>query len=230
MDTASTIINRVITRLEDPGYVFFSQDDLVQAYNDALDEMSEATEFHENQVFVKRKKWSTYVDMRAYVPLDFLRVTAIYSPSRNEWLVPTTVRELDDTVGRNWEGRPDSSRYWWTRGLYFVGTYPPPSVDTEPLHVYYASLFHHVSASGGLSSGLGSTATLPPDFSEAIEHYMMYTLLAQRKETQKSLGFWSKYQVKEAELNDFSKNRMRRDKTPLMGARRGVGGLTARRR
>ena len=133
-------------------------------------------------------------------------------------------------MGRQWEWKPDESRWWWMRGLYFLGAYPVPGNDTSPLRVHYSSLFSHVEETGGLVTGLSSKITeIPPDFTDAIEHYMMYTLLGQRKETQKSLMFWQRFSEHRDELANFAKNRMRRDRHPQMGARRQISHIGLRR-
>jgi hypothetical protein len=230
MDTAQQIIDRVLIRLEDPDNRFFATADLVLAYNDALDELSEATEVNENYVTIKRRKWAAYSDLRGYLPPDVLRITAIWNPSSERWLHPVTVRDLDDTLGRQWENKPDNeSRWWWTRGIYFLGTYPVPGTDNSPLRIHYVSQLPHVEEKGGLVTGLTVAANLPPDFSTAIEHYMMYALLVQKKESQKAMEHWVRYQSHEGELKDLSKNRMRRDKVPRMGARRTLSGMGVRR-
>ena len=61
---------------------------------------------------------------------------------------------------------------------------------------------------------------LPDDFSVAIEHYMMYDLLAERKEFEKSLEYYSKFAEQLPQLKNLAENRMRRDRRPSMGARR----------
>jgi hypothetical protein len=231
VETARTIIDRVLARLEDPDQRFFSTSDLVGAYNDALDELAETTEVHESSVVLKRRKWAAYHDLRGVLPPDALRVRAVWDIVSCKWVAPTTPRELGDTVGRQWEWKPDvSSRWWWMRGLYFLGAYPVPGDDVSSLKVYYSSLLPHVEEEGGLVTGLDSrTGDIPPDFEDAIEHYMMYTLLAQRKESQKSLQFWNRYQEHENLLADVSKNRMRSDRTPHMGSRRDMHHIGMRR-
>jgi hypothetical protein len=229
MDTASTIIERVRVRLEDPNARFFTTSDLVGAYNEALDELAEATEVNENYVTVKRRKWAPYADLRGYLPPDALRVTAIWNPSTSKWLHPVTVQQLDETLGRKWEFKPDQSRWWWMRGLYFLGTYPVVGNDTTPIRVHYVSILPHVEENGGLVTGLTTSASLPPDFSEAIEHYMMYALLPQKKEGMKALEHYQRYKEHEGELEDLAKNRMRKDRTPQMGARRSLHGMGVRR-
>jgi hypothetical protein len=71
-----------------------------------------------------------------------------------------------------------------------------------------------------LSSGLTSSPDLPPDFADAIENYMTYELMAERKETDKSLEFYRRFLLTIPTLKDIGENRMRRDRIPKMGARR----------
>lgn len=227
--TPQEMINSVIVRLEDPNYDFFSLDDLVLAYNNALDEVADATEINEQTAMVKRKKGAVYADLRGVLPLNALRVTAVWNPNTLRWLSPTTVEELDSYQGRKWETRKDESRWWFMRGLYFLGTYPVAADDVSPLRIHFSATFPHVSSSGGIVTGLGSRVELPPDASDCIENHMLYELYAQRKETQKSIWHYEQYLKNEKVLYDLAHNRMRRDKIPYLGARRTVGGLGARR-
>lgn len=229
MKSAQQIIDSVIVRLEDPEYKFFSLSDLVLAYNNAQDEIADATEVNELTAMVQRKKGAPYADLRGILGPDALRVTAVWNPSSSRWLEPITVEELDNLHGRKWERRQDYSRWWFMRGLYFLGTYPTCENDISPLRIHYAAMFPHVKENGGLVTGLTSKAELPSDFSDAIENHMLYELFAQRKETGKSLANYEEYVKHEKLLYDLSHNRMRRDKIPYMGARRAVGGLGARR-
>jgi hypothetical protein len=49
---------------------------------------------------------------------------------------------------------------------------------------------------------------------------MMYDLLAERKEVKKALGFFGSFQGSMPNLRDLGENRMRRDRTPKLGAKR----------
>jgi hypothetical protein len=220
MSTAAQTIARVKVNLEDPTGKFFSTDDYVRAYNEALDEISEATEINEASVYVKRRKWATYTDLRGALPPVVLRITAIWNPSAQKWLDPTTVRELDEKVGRNWENRTDQTRWWFMRGLWFLGAYPAAGDDTSPLRVHFSALLPHIREDGGLSAGLDSSPNLPPDCHEAIENYMMYKMLAERKEVDKSLEYYQRFFNQVPALKDVGSSRMRRDRMPRMGARR----------
>jgi hypothetical protein len=220
MSTAAQTIARVKVSLEDPQGKFFTTDDYVRAYNDALDEISEATEIYESSVYVKRRKWAVYTDLRGALPPTALRVTAIWNPLSQKWLDPTTVRELDATVGRHWERSADQTRWWFMRGLWYLGAYPVASDDTSPLRVHFSALMPHVKALGGLGSGLTTSPDLPPDFHEAIENYMLYELMGERKEVDKSLEYYKRFMAQIPLLKDMGENRMRKDRTAKMGARR----------
>jgi hypothetical protein len=229
MKSAQDLIDSVIVRLEDPEYKFFSTSDLVLAYNNAMDEIADATEINELTAMVKRKKGSPYADLTGVLPYNVLRVTAVWNPNSARWLEPISVEELDSNHGRRWERRKDESRWWYMRGLYFLGTFPTCPDDVSPLRIHYAATFKHVVENGGLVTGTTTRPDLPPDFTEAIENHMLYELYAQRKETEKSLAHYQNYAKAEKVLFDLSHNRMRRDKIPMRGARRTVGGLGARR-
>lgn len=220
MANAAESIARVKTFLEDPNGRFFTTDDYVRAYNSALDEISEATEINEGSVYVKRRKWSILTDLRGSLPSTALRVTSVFNPKTQQWLDPTSVRELDLSLGRHWERQFTQTRWWFMRGLWHLGAYPAAGDDISPLKVYYSALLPHVKATGGLVTGLQSTPDLPPDFSDVIEHYMMYELMAERKETEKSLEYFKRYLAAIPVLRNLGENRMRRDRIPKIGARR----------
>lgn len=221
MSTAAETIDRVRLAIEDPKSAYFTMEDYVRVYNDALDEVSELTEVNEAHVYVKRRKHALYTDLRGILPPTFLRITSVYNPHSGKWLNPTSVRELDASIGRFWERRSEHSRWWFMRGLWFLGAYPVPSDDMQPLKIWYSSLLPHVKLDGGLLTGTSTSPDIPPDFHTAIENYMMYALLAERKETDKSLTFYKRFsdQVLPS-LVDVAENRMRRDRAPKMGARR----------
>jgi hypothetical protein len=221
MATAAETIARVRTAIEDPNEQYFNIDDYVRVYNDALDEISEQTEVYEKSIYVKRRKNAMYTDLRGILPSTFLRVTSVYNPHTGKWLNPTTARELDNSIGRFWERRNDHARWWMMRGLWFLGAYPVAGDDVSPLKIWYSALMPHVEATGGKVSGTESIPDLPPDFHTSIENYMMYALLAERKEADKALIYYKRFsdQVLPG-LKDVGENRMRRDRPARMGARR----------
>ena len=174
MDSAQIIIDSVRVRLEDPNKRFFNDEDMVISYNDAIDEISEISEINETYITVQRRKNAPYSDLRAFLPPDALRVTAVWNIGTNKWMHPVTVDELDNQVGRLWENRPDKSRWWWMRGLFYLGTYPVVTTDNDPMQVWFSALLPHVEQDGGLITGLTTSAPIPPDFGQMIENYMSF--------------------------------------------------------
>jgi hypothetical protein len=220
MDTAEQTIDRVRTRLEDPGGVFFTTADYIRSFNDALDEISEQTEIRESTVYVKRRKMAVYTDLRGILPPGFLRITSIWNPQSGKWLDPTSERELDSTIGRFWEHNHGISRWWFMRGLWFLGAYPCPNDDASPLRIHFTLQMEHINEDS-LTRGLASKILdIPPDFFTAIEFYMTYDLLTERKEVKKALEYYQMFQQQIPGLKDLAENRMRADRTPRMGARR----------
>ena len=218
MSPAEDVINRVKAGMEDSAGRFFELEDFVRVYNDALDEMSEFTEIQENYIYVKRRKGAAYTDMRGSLPPNFLRVRSVYNPLTNKWLEAMTVREMDDTVGRFWERRTGPTRWWQMRGLWTLGAYPAAGDDVSPLKVYYTALLPHIKIDNSLGDGVLSHTDVPHDFDSAVEYYMMYELLAERKETDKALQFYQRFQQQLPQLKDLAQNRTRRERIARMGA------------
>jgi len=200
---------------------YWSDDDLLDAYNDAVDEIADATEFYERHVVVKRRKWAVYTDLRQILPTDALRVTAVWNIATQKWLAPTTTRELDESVGRGWEKNSDiNTRWWFMQGLWHLGAYPVAGDDTSPLKVYFAACPPHVMMTDSFNTGLQLTQPLPFDFNAAIENFMLSTLLADQRESTKAIERWNEFIQIISQLDDTSKQRMSRVRTPRMGARR----------
>ena len=228
MISAATTIANVKARMPANIENQFSDADFVDAYNDALDEVSDATEVYELNVTITARKWATYHDLRGMLPTSALRITAVFNVSNGKWLDPTTTRELDDTLGRRWERNVDYPRWWFMRGLFHLGIHPTVGVDDWKLRVYFSAMLPHVELNGGLSTGLTSSPNLPDDFDDAIERYMLSSLFSDFREGGKAVFHWQEYQQEETGLKDHSEKRMSRERTYRIGARR--GGNTATRR
>jgi len=220
METAATTLAAVRARLPATSSNFWSDDDLIEAYNDALDELSEATEFYELNATVPRRKWHSLTDLSGILPEEVIRITAVWNMGSQRWMDPTTPRELDRMLGRGWEQNVDVSRFWFMRGLKWLGTYPRPGDDVSPVRVYFSAKHPHVSADGGLGYGLTAPSMLPPDFDSAIEEYSLYALISQHRESKKAMEHYQAYLEMERDLKQHVEGRITRDRIPHMGLRR----------
>lgn len=218
--SAAQTIASVRARLPAGSELYWGQSDLVSYYNDALDELSERTEFHERYATVKRRKWATLTDLRGILPEEAIRVTAVWSPATNRWLEPTTVRELDWNLGRGWERNTDLARGWFMRGLWWLGTYPRPGDDVSPLRAYFSAMHPHVVDDGSQGQGLTAVPAIPPDFEVALQDHMLYQAFAEHREPRRALGHWADFVARVADLKALVERRVARDRTARMGARR----------
>jgi hypothetical protein len=214
--TAAESIARIRDRLPATSGNFWLDSDLLSAYNEALDELSEATEFYERYATIPRRKKNTLHDLRGILPEEALRLTAIFDTNTNRWLVPTSVRELDLKLGRAWEDHTTSPLWWFMRGLFFLGVYPAAADDEGRLRAYFSAMHPHATEANQDIF----RPSLPSDYDVTLEDYALYTLFADARETAKALEYWSAYQEQEKKLKALVSGRIAADYVPMMGAPR----------
>jgi hypothetical protein len=219
MSTVQEILDRVRLRLPQGSENFWSDADLLRAYNEGLEELSEGTEFYESHIGLPRRKQATYHDLRGLLPETALRITGVYDPTSNRWVHPISVRELDLWMGRGWEDHGTAPLYWWMRGLFWLGIYPRPDDDNSPVTIYFTAV-HPRAVEDGLSNGLASSPAIPPDFETILEEYMLSDLFSQARESEKAMAHWGEYTAGEARFRDQVRQRITPDHVPRMGARR----------
>lgn len=220
--TAQSIIDSVRAQLPSTSVNFWTDADIVRVYNDALDEISDATETYERSVVIRRRKNAIYTDLRGIMAPSALRIRSIWNPDIQRWLFPTTVKELDESVGRGWEKSPGpgTAAWWFMRGLWYLGIYPAADSDSTSVKVYFTACMPHVSIDGGLSHGLGAEPPIPHDFGRMVENYMLYALWSEQREAQKALAYWGMYKKQEQDFREFGQQRMNRPRTFRIGAHR----------
>src|SRR3989304_1473421 len=215
MTTLAETMERVRARLRPDSATFFSDADMLAAYNDALDEVSEATDFFERQVMLRLREGAVYNDLRGQIPEEALRVVSVWNPALGIWLDPVTPAALDERARREWEKVTDTPHWWWMRGLWWMGVHPKPGNATTALKVYYCGLHPHASL-----SNTSFAPDLPPDGDDALEEYMLYAFYAQRKEAAKAAERWVRYSELERSLGDLKDKRQSRDRVAIVGKRR----------
>jgi hypothetical protein len=219
MSTVREILDRVRLRLPQGSENFWSDADLLKAYNEGLDELSEGTEFFETHIGLRRRKFATYHDLRGVLPETALRITGVFDPSAMRWVHPISVRDLDLWMGRGWEDHGTAPLYWFVRGLFWLGIYPRPGDDDSPVTIYFTATHPHAVAEGE-SNGLESSPGIPPDHETTVEEYMLSDLFSQARESEKAMAHWQSYTAGEALLRDQVRQRITPDHVPRMGARR----------
>lgn len=119
--------------------VVWSQADIDQSLNEALDEMADACEFHEKHQTIELLPDHRYYDMRRITRDRFLVAGPAFNNTTNRWLSPTTPNELESRDLR-WEERIAEPERFMVRGLWWLGywpvkggAFPLASVETLPL-------------------------------------------------------------------------------------------------
>lgn len=136
MLTLSDIRSRVRTRFE-ASSTRWSDEDIDEAINDGLAELSEATGYYERATSVWLKGGRTYYDLRAQSD-TILSVTAVHHESGVRWLTPANLGNL---TFDQWETTAGNPTLWFTRGAWWLGVWPRPSADLdEALRVYYTAV------------------------------------------------------------------------------------------
>jgi hypothetical protein len=219
VSTAAQIIARVRDRLPATSVNFWSDDDLLLAYNEALDEVSDQTEFVERYCTLPRRAGATYHDLAGILPEDALRVTSVQDLSNMLWLDPATPEELDQKIGRAWDVMTGDARCWFMRGLRVIGIYKTASNSSHPVRIYYSALAPHIATDQTVSPGL------PADLEAALEEHILTELWVQARESKLALQHWSAYQEAAKALSEQMLGRVSRDYSPVMGQRRTMPGI-----
>lgn len=207
--TLLDIRTSVRKRIEQPTSVRFSDADLNGIINEALEELSESTEFYETSVTVPLKANRTYYDLRAILPSTFLSVTDVWH-SGYGWLIASGIREMGFV---EWEKAAGTPFRWFLRGLWWLGVYPHMASDTGTMTIYYTAVTPALVNDG-------DAIPFPDDYADVVEDYVLYELEAREGETPKALTYWQSYQEGEKELRDYVLRRVVDSRHSRMASRR----------
>lgn len=191
--------SRVRTLYEAESHVRVSSASILEAANDGLDELSEATGFYERFAPIQLKGGQTYYDMRGFLPENVVSINSVYNVDQQIWLDPVGYRDL---LTPRWDTVPGDPQQYLFRGLFWLGVFPRPSGDTGSIRVYYSGIAPHFKDDYSVLSDL------PDDFVPALEDYALYGLSADDAETDKAMIHWADYLGREKELKNFVENRI----------------------
>lgn len=206
----SAIVNRVRIRKEAASTIRWSDDSIIESVNDALEDLSEVTRFYERHVTIPVANMRSYYDLRGIWPEEAIGVVSVYSTATEQWLHPTSPREL----GSRWEQAVGPPQRFFMRGLYWMGLFPKASAaGTGSLKVYftaYAPRLTHPQA---------VLMDLTDDMVFALEDYALYDMDVQDGETNSALTYFGSYTRRSKTLSDFVDRRIVRPRTLRMGVR-----------
>jgi hypothetical protein len=206
----SQIISNVRTRHEAESSIRWADSDIMEAVNDGLDDLSEATRFYERHVSVPIASLRTYYDLRGFLPESALGVTSVWNSVTETWLNPVSV----ETLGSRWEQAAGPSLSFFMRGLYWMVVLPRAEINTGIFRVYFAAHAPHFTFPQAV------LMDLLDDMIPALEEYALYDLAAQDGETSRALGHWSDYTSRVGLLTKFVERRIVTARTMRMGSRK----------
>ena len=206
--TFSELQAEVFRRLDEDSSdaAFWSVDDVKTALNEGYEEMSDASEWHEQSANLPQLSKRTYYDLRTALGADSpLTVKHLYNATTRRWIYPGDLRELDYRTFCQWEEITGEPEQFFLRGLFWLGTFPKATADSGTIKVYFTALPPALSDDGD-----------EPGFSEEYQYgiveYAIADLLAQEAETQKARAHFSEYLTYEAGLKAWTEGRISLDR------------------
>lgn len=189
----------------------WDNDDILDAINEGLDDLSEVTRFYERHVVVPLANLRVYYDLRGWLPESALGVTSVWCSASTDWLTPIASRDL----GTRWEQATGSPTNFFMRGLFWMVVWPHP-VDAgvgDFLRVYFSGYAPHFTHPQAV------LRDLQDDWVPALEDYALYELSAQDGETGRALMHWQDYTARSTQYAKDVNRRIVTARVLRMGSR-----------
>ena len=190
--------------------VYFSTEDIKDALNDGYAELSDVTEWFEEYLEIDLLRRRPYYDLFSLIGRSFLSIKPAFDEQVNRWLIPSTVRGLDDH-DRRWErvvGRPQRLIL---RGIRWLGLYPRTEADGTTIKVYYTRLPEPLCADD-------DEPGFPEGYHQGLVAYALCDLFAQDGESRLSEAAWAEYLGYEHQLQQWVQHRPSRPLMHVMGS------------
>ncbi len=179
--------------------VFWTDNDVNMALNDAYQEISDASEWYEDYTIIPLVEAQPYYDTRIVISRPVLTIGPAFNVTTNRWLIHTAVRDLDIGDSR-WEQRTGEPDRLMVRSLFHLGYWPRKALDSGTIKQYYTALpqpmYEDTSSPG-----------IPEQFHLGLVEFASYDLWAQDGEVDLALAAWKEYTIYEGELMAFVGNR-----------------------
>jgi len=193
----------VRTRLNELTANYWSDQDIEDALNEGLDEISDATEWFERMTTITFWSGRTYLDARSTLSDTFLAPKRCINNQTGKWMEPSHVRN-QDARQRQWEKVSTEPEQFFMRGIWWLGFYPKPKADSGSMRLYFSSLPAPMSLDD-------DEPEFPSEYHMGIVDYALYDLMAQDAETKKALIFWQEYSGYETGLKQYVQQRTTAD-------------------
>lgn len=175
-------------KLNEASATFWTDTDIEDAINEAVEEFADATEYLERYANVAMLTGRTYFDLTSVLPDTFLSPRRIWNTETHEWLEPTSARDLDEHKYVQWELVTGPPEEYFLRGNWWLGVFPASSNDTVKLRVYFTAIPDEMTEST-------DTPDFPREFHPGVVDLALSDLMAQSRETKKALALWASGQT-----------------------------------
>jgi hypothetical protein len=173
--TRDQIASKVQTRLNDFG-VKITPADLNDSIQDGYFEVTALTGCIFKAASISTSANLSYYDFGLLIP-DFFAVTAIFNPTIKRWMVPVSLRQLEE-IRNDWELAIGNPYLFWPINFRYVAIYPKLTTSTGSLYAYYR-------AQADVLTGT-STPQIPDSLQSILEEYTTGDLLEQSEEFTKA--------------------------------------------
>lgn len=188
-------------KLYEASATFWTDQDIKDALNEALEEFADATEYYERQVTLTLLSGRTYFDLTSLLPDTFLSPRRGWNTATSRWFVPSDARDLDTHTYVQWELTQGAPRDYFMRGNWWLGVWPKSNDDTSyKMRFYYTAIPPAMSAST-------DTPAFPQEFHMGIVELALSDLLGQERETDKALAHWQAGQWYIGQVSDYMQKR-----------------------
>ena len=179
-------------RINESSTVFFTAQDIKDALNDGLEEISDATEWYERQATIDWTVGEIYTDLSTVLPDTILSILRCWNTTTQRWLDPTDPWEMDYHSYRQWELTTGQPQKYFIRGLWHLGIWPAPD-SAQKIRVVYTAIPPAMSADA-------DDPDFPKEFHFGLIDYALSDLYSQERETTKAFDRWTRYLTTEERL------------------------------
>jgi hypothetical protein len=207
--TLSELQSRLLDQLEESGTGFLTPDDAIRLLNDAVLDLSGASEFYHSAGSVNVSLATVVYDLATLLTPNIIAPIGVWNPRTKRWLRPIGVDQLDADNPR-WQqvsGEPDRS---FVRGLWNIGFYPR---CTGALEIVYAA------APPKLTLPADVVPQLNEEYAAALVDGAMGMHYLEDREVSKAARYLEQWEDTKQRVRVWTANKLVRDRTIVLGSR-----------
>lgn len=201
--TRHDLEHRIRNHFENDTY--YSSDDVVNSIQDGYDETVVYTGLILKATTIPFTSLLSYYDMITLIP-DFMAVVAIFNSVTRKWMIPTSLRKLDQV-------RPDWETAYGTPMYFAPVSHRYVAIFMKPLAVGYGDMYIFYKATAPQAADT-DTILIPEDYNHCLIDYVISDLWEQNQEWGKAGVHLQAYQESLEDLRLWMKSQRLPDRLP----------------